>query len=469
MQHASEEMKARASQTQRIIDWKLEKEMKRIVILGAGESGAGAAVLAKKEGFDVFVSDMSAIKDKYKAMLDSRGIAWEELHHSEERILSADEIIKSPGIPDNAPIVSKAIAKGIHIISEIEFAGRYTDSKMICITGSNGKTTTTSLIYHIFKSAGYDAGLAGNIGRSLALQVAEDPHAYYIIELSSFQLDNMYDFRANIAILLNITPDHLDRYDNCMQNYVDSKMRIIRNQTPEDSFIYWNEDPIIKRELKKYDIKAIQYPFSELKEKGSIGYIEEGMYHLEKPTPFNMEQEALSLTGRHNIYNSLAAGLASNIAGVSKEYIRQCLSDFPGVEHRLERVATVGGVRYVNDSKATNVDACWYALESMTSPTVLIIGGKDKGNDYNAIKDLVKQKCRALVYLGADNTKLHNFFDGLGIPVRDTHSMPDCVAACYELAQPGDTVLLSPCCASFDLFRNMEDRGEQFKTLVRNL
>ena len=443
--------------------------MKRIVILGAGESGAGAAVLAKKEGFDVFVSDMSAIKDKYKTMLDSHGIAWEELQHTEELILSADEIIKSPGIPDTAPIVSKAIARGIHIISEIEFAGRYTTSKMICITGSNGKTTTTSLIYHIFKNAGYDAGLAGNIGRSLALQVAEDPHAYYIIELSSFPLDNMYDFRANIAILLNITPDHLDRYDNCMQNYVDSKMRIIRNQTEEDSFIYWNDDPIIKRELQKYDIKAIQYPFSELKEKGSIGYIEEGMYHLEKPTPFNMEQEALSLTGRHNIYNSLAAGLASNIAGVSKESIRKSLSDFPGVEHRLERVTTVGGVRYVNDSKATNVDACWYALESMTTPTVLIIGGKDKGNDYNAIKELVMQKCRALVYLGADNTKLHNFFDNLGIPVRDTHSMADCVAACYELAQPGDTVLLSPCCASFDLFKNMEDRGEQFKTLVRNL
>ena len=443
--------------------------MKRIVVLGAAESGAGAAVLAKKEGFDVFVSDMSAIKDKYKKMLDDHGILWEESHHTEEKILNADEIIKSPGIPDEAPIIQKAIAKGIHIISEIEFAGRYTQSKMICITGSNGKTTTTSLIYHIFKSAGYDAGLAGNIGRSLALQVAEDPHEYYIIELSSFQLDNMYDFRANIAVLLNITPDHLDRYGNCMQNYVDAKMRIIQNQTAEDSFIYWNDDPIIKRELEKYDIKAIQYPFSELKEKGSIGYIEEGMYHIEQPTPFNMEQEALSLTGKHNIYNSLAAGLAANIAGVRKEYIRKSLSDFPGVEHRLERVATVRGVRYVNDSKATNVDACWYALESMDSPTILIIGGKDKGNDYNEIKSLVQKKCRALVYLGADNTQLHNFFDGLGIPVRDTHSMADCVEACYELAQPGDTVLLSPCCASFDLFKNMEDRGDQFKNLVRNL
>ena len=440
-----------------------------MVILGAGESGAGAAVLAKKEGFDVFVSDMAAIKDKYKQLLDSHGIEWEELHHTEEKILNADEIIKSPGIPCDAPMVKKAVEKGIGIISEIEFAGRYTHSKMICITGSNGKTTTTSLIYHIFKQAGYDAGLAGNIGRSLALQVAEDPHEYYIIELSSFQLDNMYDFRANIAILLNITPDHLDRYDFCMQNYVDAKMRIIRNQTNDDSFIYWNDDPVIKRELEKYDIKAIQYPFSELKEKGSIGYMEDGEYRIELPTPFNMEQEELSLTGKHNIYNSLAAGIASNIAGIKKEDIRRSLSDFPGVEHRLEKVCRVGGVQYINDSKATNVDACWYALESMRTPTILILGGKDKGNDYSAIKELVKKKCAGLVYLGADNTKLHDNFDQLGIPVRDTHSMKDCVAACYEMAKPGDTVLLSPCCASFDLFKNMEDRGEQFKTLVRSL
>ena len=366
-------------------------------------------------------------------------------------------------------MVKKAVEKGIGIISEIEFAGRYTHSKMICITGSNGKTTTTSLIYHIFKQAGYDAGLAGNIGRSLALQVAEDPHEYYIIELSSFQLDNMYDFRANIAILLNITPDHLDRYNFCMQNYVDAKMRIIRNQTNDDSFNYWNDDPVIKRELEKYDIKAIQYPFSELKEKGSIGYMEDGEYRIEQPTPFNMEQEELSLTGKHNIYNSLAAGIASNIAGIKKEDIRRSLSDFPGVEHRLEKVCRVGGVQYINDSKATNVDACWYALESMRTPTILILGGKDKGNDYSAIKELVKKKCAGLVYLGADNTKLHDNFDQLGIPVRDTHSMKDCVAACYEMAKPGDTVLLSPCCASFDLFKNMEDRGEQFKTLVRSL
>ena len=443
--------------------------MKRIVVLGAAESGVGAAVLAKKEGFDVFVSDMSKIKDKYKQMLDDRGISWEEGQHTEELILSASEIVKSPGIPDTAPMVSKAIRAGIPIISEIEFAGRYTSSKMICITGSNGKTTTTSLIYHIFREAGYDAGLAGNIGHSLALQVAEEPHEYYIIELSSFQLDNMYDFRANIAVLLNITPDHLDRYDFKMQNYVDAKMRILQNQTPDDAFIYWADDPIISRELKKYDIKAVECPFSLVKKNGVIGYIEEGQYRLEYPVPFNMEQEELSLTGTHNIYNSLAAGLAANIAGIKKEVIRKSLGDFPGVEHRLEKVCRVRGVEYINDSKATNVDACWYALESMKTPTILIIGGKDKGNDYEPIKPLIKEKCVGLVYLGADNQKLHDNFDSMGIPVRDVHSMKDCVSACYEMALPGQTVLLSPCCASFDLFKNMEDRGDQFKTLVRAL
>ena len=438
----------------------------KLVILGAGESGAGAAVLAQKEGFEVFVSDLSKINEKYKKLMDDHHIEWEEGQHTEEKILNADEIIKSPGSPDTAPMIAKIKEKEIPIISEIEFAGRYTDSKMICITGSNGKTTTTSLIYHIFKKAGYDAGLAGNIGNSLALQVAEDPHEYYIIELSSFQLDNMYDFRANIAILLNITPD---RYDFKMQNYVDSKMRIIQNQTPQDAFIYWNDDPIIKKELEKYHILSIQYPFSELKEKGSIGYIEEGQYKIEQPEPFNMEQESLSLTGKHNNYNSLAAGIAANIAGIKKDVIRQSLSDFPGVEHRLEKVCTVRGVQYINDSKATNVDACWYALESMKTKTILIIGGKDKGNDYDPIKPLVKEKCAGLVYLGADNQKLHDNFDGLGIPFRDTHSMKECIEACYEMAESGMTVLLSPCCASFDLFKNMEDRGEQFKELARNL
>ena len=443
--------------------------MSKIVVLGAAESGAGAAVLAKKEGFEVFVSDMGTIKDKYKKLLDDHHIEWEEGHHTEERILDADEVVKSPGIPDEAPMVQKLIARGTHIISEIEFAGRYTHSKMICITGSNGKTTTTSLIFHIFKNAGYDVGLAGNIGRSLALQVAEDPHDYYVIELSSFQLDNMYDFRANIAVLLNITPDHLDRYHNNMQEYVDAKMRIVQNQTSDDAFIYWNDDPIIRRELEKYHIASMMLPFSELKERGSIAYIEEGQYKLEVPTPFNMEQESLSLTGKHNIYNSLAAGLAANVSGIKSDIIRKCLGDFPGVEHRLEKVCTVGGVTYINDSKATNVDACWYALESMRQPTILIIGGKDKGNDYEPIKPLVKEKCAAIVYLGADNKKLHDNFDSLGLPVRDTHSMRECMDACYELAQPGMTVLLSPCCASFDLFKNMEDRGEQFKQIARSL
>ena len=443
--------------------------MSKIVVLGAAESGAGAAVLAKKEGFEVFVSDMGIIKDKYKKLLDDHHIEWEEGHHTEERILDADEVVKSPGIPDEAPMVQKLIARGTHIISEIEFAGRYTHSKMICITGSNGKTTTTSLIFHIFKNAGYDVGLAGNIGRSLALQVAEDPHDYYVIELSSFQLDNMYDFRANVAVLLNITPDHLDRYHNNMQEYVDAKMRIVQNQTSDDAFIYWNDDPIIRRELEKYHIASMMLPFSELKEHGSIAYIEEGQYKLEVPTPFNMEQESLSLTGKHNIYNSLAAGLAANVSGIKSDIIRKCLGDFHGVEHRLEKVCTVGGVTYINDSKATNVDACWYALESMRQPTILIIGGKDKGNDYEPIKPLVKEKCAAIVYLGADNQKLHDNFDSLGLPVRDTHSMRECMDACYELAQPGMTVLLSPCCASFDLFKNMEDRGEQFKQIARSL
>ena len=444
--------------------------MKRIVILGAAESGVGAAALAKVKGFEVFVSDMGKIKENYKQILQQYDVPWEEGTHTGQLILNADEIVKSPGIPDNAPMVCKAIEAGIPIISEIEFAGRYTNAKMICITGSNGKTTTTSLIYHIFKKAGYNVGLAGNIGRSLALQIAEgQTYEYYIIELSSFQLDNMYDFRANIAVLLNITPDHLDRYEGSMQNYTDSKMRILQNQTEEDAFIYWNDDPVISAELKKYGIKARMCPFSIIEKKGMIGYIADGKYVIENPTPFNMEQESLSLHGKHNMYNSLAAGIAARISGIDDVSLRQSLSDFEGVEHRLQKVARVGGVQYVNDSKATNVDACWYALESMTTPTILIIGGLDKGNDYNAIKDLVQKKCAGLVYLGADNTKLHNFFDGMGIPVADTNNMKDCVAACYRMAKPGYTVLLSPCCASFDLFKNMEDRGEQFCEQVKNL
>ena len=444
--------------------------MKRIVILGAAESGVGAAALAKVKGFDVFVSDMGRIKENYKDVLREYDVPWEEGKHTESLILNAVEVVKSPGIPEDAPMVCKVRDAGIPIISEIEFAGRYTDAKMICVTGSNGKTTTTSLIYHIFRKAGYNAGLAGNIGRSLALQIAEGKtYDYYIIELSSFQLDNMYAFRANIAILLNITPDHLDRYDNSMQNYTDAKMRILQNQTEEDAFIYWNDDPIITAELKKYGIRAKMCPFSIVKKTGMIGYIADGKYVIEYPPPFNLEQESLSLHGKHNMYNSLAAGIAAHISGIDDATLRQSLSDFEGVEHRLQKVARVGGVQYINDSKATNVDACWYALESMTTPTILIIGGKDKGNDYNAIKELVQKKCAGLVYLGADNSKLHAFFDGLGIPVADTHNMKDCVEACNRMAKPGYTVLLSPCCASFDLFKNMEDRGEQFCEQVRNL
>ena len=444
--------------------------MRRIVILGAAESGVGAAALAKVKGFDVFVSDMGRIKENYKQLLREYDVPWEEGGHSEELILSACEVVKSPGIPEDAPMVQKVRNAGIPVISEIEFAGRYTDAKMICITGSNGKTTTTSLIYHIFQKAGYNVGLAGNIGRSLALQIAEGcTYEYYIIELSSFQLDNMYEFRANIAILLNITPDHLDRYEGSMQKYTDAKMRIVQNQTEEDAFIYWNDDPVISAELRKYGIKAKKCPFSIIKKEGMIGYIADGQYVIEYPTPFNMEQESLSLRGKHNMYNSLAAGIAARISGIDDDSLRQSLSDFEGVEHRLQKVARVGGVQYINDSKATNVDACWYALESMTTPTILIIGGKDKGNDYNAIKDLVQKKCAGLVYLGADNTKLHDFFDGMGIPVADTNNMKDCVEACSRMAKPGYTVLLSPCCASFDLFKNMEDRGEQFCEQVRNL
>ena len=344
------------------------------------------------------------------------------------------------------------------------------DVRTICITGSNGKTTTTSLIYHIFKSAGLNVGLAGNIGKSLALQVAEDKHDYYIIELSSFQLDNMYDFRANIAVLMNITPDHLDRYDHCMQNYIDAKFRITRNQTQDDAFIFWNDDPIIKRELEKHGLKAHLYPFAAVKEDGVIAYVEDHEVKINEPIAFNMEQEKLALTGQHNLYNSLAAGISANLAGITKDDIRKALSDFKGVEHRLEKVARVGGIDFINDSKATNVNSCWYALQSMTTKTVLILGGKDKGNDYTEIEDLVREKCSALVYLGLHNEKLHEFFDRFGLPVADVQTgMKDAVEAAYKLAKKGETVLLSPCCASFDLFKSYEDRGDQFKECVRAL
>lgn len=442
---------------------------KRIVVLGAGESGVGAAILAQKKGFEVFVSDMSMIKDKYKNMLVERGIEWEEGQHTESLLLNADEAIKSPGIPNNAPMIVKLKDLGVPVISEIEFAGRYTNAQMICITGSNGKTTTTSLIYHIFKKAGLNVGLAGNIGRSLALQVAECNYDYYVIELSSFQLDNMYQFHANIAVLMNITPDHLDRYDYKMQNYVDAKFRIIQNQTDDDAFVFWNDDPVIQKELHKYGIHGQYYPFAENKENGLAAYTEKSKIYFTRPVDFNMEQEDLALTGTHNLFNSMAAGISANIAGIKKECIREALSDFKGVEHRLEKAGVVNEVNYINDSKATNVNSCWYALKSMKTKTILILGGKDKGNDYNEIADLVKEKCSGLVYLGLHNEKLHDFFDKFGLPVADVQSMKDAVAAATKMAKPGETVLLSPCCASFDLFKSYEDRGDQFKECVKNL
>lgn len=443
---------------------------KRIVILGAGESGTGAAILAKRKGFEVLVSDQSEIKECYKSMLDTEGIAWEEGKHTAELILNAGEIIKSPGIPETAPLIIESKKKQIPLISEIEFAGRYTQAKMICITGSNGKTTTTSLIYYIFKSAGINVGLAGNIGKSMALQVAEGKeYDYYILELSSFQLDNMYDFRANIAILLNITPDHLDRYNYCMQNYVDSKMRITQNQTADDSFIYWNDDPLVKAELKKHEILAKQYPFAVKKEPNTIAYVEDGKLVITGPMDFNMEQEELALNGTHNLFNSMAAGISADIAGIKKEDIRRALSNFEGIAHRLQYVTEVGGVKFINDSKATNVNSCFYALESMKTKVILLLGGTDKGNDYSELDELVKNKVRGLVFLGVDNNKLHTHFDGMVSQIEDTKSMEDAVKKAYAMAKPGDTVLLSPCCASFDLFKNMGDRGNQFIENIKKL
>lgn len=443
----------------------------RIVILGGGESGVGAAILAKAKGFDTFLSDGGALKETHRQTLREYNIDFEEGGHTADKILLADEVVKSPGIPDTAPIMQQITAKGIRVVSEIEFAGRYTDAKMICITGSNGKTTTTSLIYHILKSAGLNVGLGGNIGASFARQVAEKKYDYYVLELSSFQLDNMYDFKADIAVLMNITPDHLDRYDHKMQNYVDAKMRIIRNQTVHDAFVYWVDDPIVTREIEKLKPSVSLYGFGEAKTQSSCAFTESGKVHIQsKTSTFEMEQEMLSLQGKHNLYNSMASGIVAKLLDISDDHLRQSLSDFKGVEHRLEKVAVVRGVQYINDSKATNVNSCWYALQSMRTPTVLILGGTDKGNDYTEIENLVKEKARALIYLGKDNSKLHAFFDHkVTVPVSDAGSMKEAIAQAYEFAQKGDTVLLSPCCASFDLFKNYEDRGEQFKECVRKL
>jgi UDP-N-acetylmuramoylalanine--D-glutamate ligase len=444
--------------------------MKRIVVLGAGESGSGAAVLAKLKGFDVFVSDLSAIAENYRELLNKYEIAWEEQQHTEALILNADEVIKSPGIPDKAPLMKKIVGAGIPVLSEIEFAGRYTDSKMICITGSNGKTTTTSLIYHILRNAGVDAGLAGNIGNSLALQVAIDPHPVYVVELSSFQLDHMFEFKADVAVLLNITPDHLDRYDYDFQKYVDAKFRITQNQTSNDVFIYWEQDPVIRKELVKRKIESSIYPFAMDKGQKTKAFIRDEYLIIKVLKDLLvMPATELSLKGIHNTCNSMAAGLAAAAAGVRKEFIRESLIDFKGVEHRLEYVATVRNVKFINDSKATNVNSCWYALQSMLSPVVLILGGTDKGNDYSEIAALVKEKVRGMVFLGVDNTRLHEYFDGMVAQTVDARSMEEAVNQAYQMAQQGDTVLLSPCCASFDLFVNYEDRGRQFKHHVRNL
>lgn len=458
----------------------------KLAILGAAESGVGAAILAQQKGYEVFVSDMGSIQPRYKVLLDQHNIPWEEGQHTAARILDAHEVVKSPGIPDSAPLVRQLREQGTPILSDIELASRYTTARMLCITGSNGKTTTTSLIYYIMEKAGMKVALAGNIGRSFALQVAEaEQPDWYVLELSSFQLDTMYDFRAHIAVLLNITPDHLDRYDFQMQKYVESKMRILQNQTPDDSFIYWREDEHIEPQLAHHPTAARLLPFTDRQQEHACGYghghegtdsygfAPEAQLHVEAPVPFTMPLSELALPGKHNLRNCLAAAMATLAAGVAPEVLRQCLADFPGVEHRLERVGTHRGLHFINDSKATNVDACYVALDAQTQPTVLIVGGTDKGNDYTVLYELVRQKCRALVYLGADNAKLHAAFDALaqecGIAVADTHSMASCVEACVQLAHEGDVVLLSPCCASFDLFQNMADRGRQFKACVRAL
>ena len=448
----------------------MEKTKKRLVVLGAGESGTGAAVLAKDKGMDVFLSDFGKISPKYREILEKEQIPFEEGGHTLSRILSADEIVKSPGIPFEAPVIKEVMAKHIPIISEIEFAGRYTDSKMVCITGSNGKTTTTMLIHHILRHAGIDASLAGNIGNSLAGRVARDPHKVYVVELSSFQLDNMYDFKANVAVMLNITPDHLDRYDFKMQNYVNAKFRILQNMTPQDVFIFWQDDPVITEQLRHIATEARMLPFAEHCEENSAAYIDaenELVFHT-PGTSMKMPRADLALNGLHNVFNSMAAGLSACIFDLKKDDIRAALSDFNGVEHRLEFVADIDGVRWVNDSKATNVNSCWYALEAMDRPTVLILGGKDKGNDYSEILPLVQQKVKAIVAMGLHNEKIVDFFSP-HVKVVDTDNLADAVNACRELAQTGDTVLLSPCCASFDLFKSYEDRGRQFKAKVKEL
>jgi len=443
---------------------------KKIVILGAGESGAGSAVLAQKQGFDVFVSDQGQIKENYREILVKHGISWEEGNHNESVILSADEVIKSPGIHEDAPIIKKIREKGIPVISEIEFAGRYSKGIKICITGSNGKTTVTNLIYHILKKAGKNVAMTGNVGNSFAMAVAEGSFDYYVIELSSFQLDGMYEFKADIAILMNITPDHLDRYDHKFQNYIDSKFRVTQNMGKEDFFIYWEGDPVIKTELSRKKFEMTLMPFSDEIKEGMAAYIENEELIIDYQNKTNiMTIHDFALKGRHNTYNSMAAAIAGKILNIRKEVIRESLADFQGVEHRLEPVITVCGINFINDSKATNVNSTWYAIECMENDIIWIVGGVDKGNDYSELFPVVKKKVKAIVCLGKDNKKIIEAFKDIVPTIVETSSMEEAVRSSYYLAKKGETVLLSPACASFDLFKNYEDRGRQFKQSVRNL
>jgi UDP-N-acetylmuramoylalanine--D-glutamate ligase len=447
-------------------------EKKYIVILGAGESGVGAALLAQKQGFDVFVSDFGPITDQYKNDLIQANIAFEENGHNEDLILSASQVVKSPGIPDKAPIIKKLIEKNIPILSEIEFAGAYTQAKMICITGSNGKSTTTLLTYHILKNAGLNIGLAGNIGKSFARQVAFENFDFYVLEISSFMLDNMYQFKADIAVLLNITPDHLDRYDYKMENYSDSKFRIIQNQGPEDVFIYCADDAETQKGLLKHQVHAQAFPFSIEKVLENGAFLQNDQFTIklhQTQDLFTMSLKDLALQGKHNIYNSMASGIVAKVLELRNESIRESMGSFTNIEHRLEHVARISGIDFINDSKATNVNSTWYALESMPSDVVLILGGVDKGNDYNMLKDLVKSKVKAIVCLGKDNKRIHDAFEDDVEVIINTFSAEEAVQMAYHLAAKGDTVLLSPACASFDLFKNYEDRGQQFKNAVKQL
>ena len=444
--------------------------MARVVVLGGAESGVGAAVLAKVKGFDVFLSDKGQIKEEYAAQLKKWEIPFEQGQHTEELILNADEVVKSPGIPGTVPMVQKIREKGIRVVSEIEFASRYDSAKKICITGSNGKTTTTSLIYYLLQNAGLNVGLGGNIGKSYAYQVATEHFDYYVLEISSFQLDDIYDFRPDIAIITNITPDHLDRYDHKMENYVAAKFKITQNLRSDDCFIFDTDDEITVGHLSKIVLRCKMLPFSQEKEVKQGAFLKDDKmvlrYDKEETDIFLQD---LALGGKHNIYNSMAAALAAKAAGIENEVIRTSLSTFQPIEHRLEPVLSIKDVLYINDSKATNVDSAWYALECQKRPVVWIVGGTDKGNDYSVLNDLVKKKVKAIVCLGVDNAKIHAAFEGMVGTIVDALSAKEAVEKSAALAKAGDVVLLSPCCASFDLFKNYEDRGEQFKAAVRNL